>query len=102
MVEYEIDIPPSADLSQAAAIIEECYAAVGLRMTLKGTLAKYPGCVYWHFRKDNQRGTLEITLWNRARRIWFTVQSKRSGPWIEESIGRIKQAVESRLATNDA
>jgi dihydroxyacetone kinase-like protein len=32
-----------------------------LRVTLKGTLKKYPGCIHWHLKREGERGTLEMT-----------------------------------------
>ena len=67
-------------------------------MTLKGTLAKYPGCVHWHFKRDRQPGTLEITLWDREGKVWFPTRPGRTGGWVEDSIERIRQSLEQRLA----
>jgi len=80
------------------ASVEAQCAAEALQMTLKGTLAKYPGCVHWHFKRGFERGTLEITWWPSARRLWFSVQAGRTGVWVEESLNQIKAALERRLA----
>jgi hypothetical protein len=98
MLEYEVNLPPGADLSEAELLIEMCCASEGLRMTLKGSLSKYPGSVHWHFKRDDERGTLEVTLWSRARRVWFSIQAGRTGNWIEESIMRVSKALERNLS----
>ena len=51
MLEVNIAFPAGASLARMERLVEKCYAAKGLRMTLKGTLAQYPGCVYWHFKQ---------------------------------------------------
>ncbi len=98
MTEIELTVPLQMDLSQAEQIIEQCCMVEGLSVNLKGSLAKYPGCIHWHFKRDSQRGTLEITLWASARRIWFSIHTGRTGAWIEETLFRLKQDLEKDLA----
>ncbi len=98
MTEIEITIPLQANLSGAEQIIEQCCKVEGLPASLKVSLAKYPGCVHWHFKLDGQRGTLEITLWASRRRIWFSIHTGRTGDWIEEAVTRLKQDLERALA----
>ena len=98
MTEIEITIPLQTNLTQAGQIIERCCMAEGLSASLKGSLSKYPGCIHWHFKRDGQRGTLEITLWTNVRRIWFSIHTGRTGAWIEETVARLKQDLEKDLA----
>ncbi|SRR5258708_11469388 len=98
MTEIEITVPLQTDLSQAEQIIEQCCKAEGLSASLKVSLAKYPGCIHWHFKRDGQRGTLEITLWASMRRIWFSIHTGRTGDWIEETVTCLKQDLERALA----
>ncbi len=98
MTEIEITVPLQANLSGAEQIIEQCCKAEGLLVNLKGSLAKYPGCIHWHFKRGGQRGTLEITLWASRRRIWFSIHTGRTGAWIEETVTRLKQDLERALA----
>ena len=81
------------------AIVEAACAAEGLRLTLKDTLAKYPGCVHWHFQKGTQRGTLEITWWEKRRRLWFKVAAGRRGEWMEATIPRLESMLKKRRPT---
>jgi len=74
----------------------------GLSVNLKGSLAKYPGCIHWHLKRDGQRGTLEITVWVSARRIWFSIQTGRTGAWIEETTVRLKEDLERKLSMRAA
>ncbi len=101
MTEIEIDVSGSASLSNAERIIENVCWREGLRTALKGSLAKYPGCVHWHFKKDRERGTLEITLWHKEHRAWFSIQSRRTGDWIAETIAQLKPRLEKELVLTD-
>jgi len=69
MLEVQVALPPPAKNLEVEMLVETACAAEGLRQTLKGPLAKYPGSVHWHFKKGKQRGTLEITLWKAQRRL---------------------------------
>ncbi len=101
MIEIEVIVPVQADLAQAEQLIEQCCAAEGLLISLKGSLASYPGCIHWHYKQGTQRGTLEITLWPKAGRIWFSVHSGRTAAWIEEAVARLKETLEKNLALNE-
>src|SRR5258708_3532088 len=98
MMEIELTVPLQMDLSQSEQIIEQCCKAEGLSASLKVSLAKYPGCIHWHFKRGGQRGTLEITLWASARRIWFSIHTGRTDDWIEETLFRLKHDLEKDLA----
>lgn len=97
MREIEVDIPAEARLDEAEAVIEAACAAAGLRLTLKGTLNAYPGCVHWHYKSGTEAGTLEITLWAVKRRIWFKVSAGRQGAWMEEKIGQLGMGIRENL-----
>jgi len=99
MLEVEISVPPTAVLSKMESVVEAACAAEGLELRLKGTLAKCPGCVHWHFQKGAQRGTLEITWWEKQRRLWCKVAAGRKGAWMEETIPRLKSVLEKRRPT---
>jgi hypothetical protein len=53
--------------------------------------------VHWHFRKEGERGTLEITLLRAERGISFYVHENRKGPWIASTLERLKPAIERGL-----
>jgi hypothetical protein len=97
MVELEVYIPVPARPASIPHIVEQACAAEGLVLTLKGTLAKYPNCVHWHFKKGKERGALEITWWERENRLWFKVAAGRTGAWIEEAMARLKEQIEHAL-----
>jgi hypothetical protein len=94
MREIEVAVAADARLDGAEVVIEAACAAEGLRLTLKGTLKAYPGCVHWHYKLGKEAGTLEITLWAAKRRIWFKVNAGRHGGWIEGMIERLKMKIE--------
>src|SRR5215212_7643847 len=98
MITQELTIPPAADLATVVARVEACCAAVGLRLTRKGPQAQYPGCVHWHYKQGAQPGTLEITLWPAARRLWFPLRAGRAAPWITDLLAQLGPAIEQALA----
>jgi len=97
MKEIEFKVPRDCDLSCADALIEKTCATRGLELAMKGSLAKYPGCTHWHFKRPNQKGTLELTLHRAERRIWAKVQEGRNAPWIDEDLPAIGRAIERGL-----
>lgn len=99
MLEIELHVPPDAELSEQ--VVEAACAAQRLYPTLKGTLKTYPGGIHWHYQKAGQRGTLEITLWPRQRRLWFKVAAGRKGDWNDEAIARLKTSIEQTLIAGD-
>src|SRR5437870_4590591 len=92
MIEQDVPLSPAADLAAVAARIEAECADLGLRLTLKSSLAKYPGCTHWHYKQGRQPGTLEITLWPAADRLWFPQRAGRTAPWVA-AIARLTRAV---------
>jgi hypothetical protein len=86
MKQIEIPLPRNADCLLISTIIEEICASCGLRVALKTTLGKFPGSTHWHIKNGNDKGTLEITLWPKQLRAWFSIQGGRDGTWIEEKI----------------
>src|ERR1700677_1697971 len=96
MIDLEADISrwrprPQESLDQ---IIESLCRAHGLSVTMKATLSKYPGSIHWHWKRGRERGTLEVTLWPRERRLWFSMQDGRRAQWVMESARRIKAELE--------
>ncbi|MGZ9165785.1 MAG: hypothetical protein ACXW4U_11475 [Anaerolineales bacterium] len=95
MIEVQLQIPDSVNADALVRVVEHICIAHDLTCTLKGTLAGYPGCVHWHFRKGTQKGLLEITWWEGKRRLWFKVAGNRTGDWIEDSIPLLKEQIEN-------
>ena len=80
MKELPIHLPAGASMTQIERAIDQAIAACGLAVTLRGTLRRFPKSVHWHVKRGRERGTLEITLWPRESRAWFTIQDGRR--WI--------------------
>lgn len=99
MIEVELLIPSDAQGEVVIKVVEQVCTANGLTCALKGTLARYPSCVHWHYRKDSsrQKGTLEITWWEVENRLWFKVAKGRTGEWIDEALEKLKKEIEVSL-----
>jgi hypothetical protein len=97
MREVEFKAPGSMQLTHIDSEIESACAAEGLQIGMKGTLASFPGSIHWHFKRPSERGTLEITVFPRDRRIWAQIQKGRRADWIEPCLEKIKYAVEAKL-----
>jgi len=94
-----IDIPLPCDVESDVVVqaIDDALARSGLTVTLRDSLKKYPGCIHWHAKNGRASGTLEVTLWPRERRAWFTVQDGRKAPWIEEKLSLVETTLRERL-----
>ena len=97
MREIEFAVPRNADLTQAIKLIEKICAQYELILAMKGSLAAYPGCIHWHYKREKQKGTLELTLFARDRRVWAKVQDGRKAPWIEKDLPALQWAIERAL-----
>ncbi len=97
MQEIEFTVPAKADLDQAEAVIESVCAAHGLQAGMKSPLASFPGSIHWHYKKPREKGTLELTLFRRDRRIWAQVQEGRKAPWISTVLPLVRSAIEREL-----
>lgn len=97
MEEIEFNVPARRDLRNAEALIESVCAAQGLRVAMKGSLATYPGSIHWHYKKSKEKGTLELTLLRRDRRIWAAIHTNRKAPWIAEALAAVRAGIEQAL-----
>jgi hypothetical protein len=94
MIEIDVDIPATLERATIPALVEQECRDEHLSIAERTTLAAYPGCVHWHLKRGKERGTLEITWWERTDRLWFKVASNRTAPWIEPTIARLKARLE--------
>lgn len=94
MVQIEVSLRHPGKVDSAERVVEACAARLGLRVTLKGTLARYPACLHWHFKRGRERGTLEVTWSPTEQRLWLSVQTGRTGEWIEAAAANFKAALE--------
>ena len=97
MIEIELQIPDDAKTAIIVRIVEDVCVANDLCCALRGTLAKYPGSIHWHFKKSGQMGTLEITWWESQYRLWFKVARGRTSDWITDSLPLLKARLESEF-----
>jgi hypothetical protein len=97
MIEVEIQIPALIKPNDVIRQVEKICSENDLTLTLKGTLAMYPGCVHWHFKKHKQPGILESTWWEAKRRLWFKVADHRKGTWIKADLPVLKKQIEQAL-----
>jgi hypothetical protein len=93
----EIPWPGDVDCQIVEEAIDEAITGIGLTVTLRGSLKKFPGCIHWHARNGRESGTLEITLWPQQRRAWFTIQDGRRAPWIDDEMRRITEVIAELL-----
>ena len=98
MQNIEIALPRGANLSKVKKTIDATLAAVGLQVSLRGTLKKFPGCTHWHAKSPGQSGTLELTLWPQQHRAWISIQSGRAADWITEKLPEVQNALDRHLA----
>lgn len=97
MIEVEIQFSGGPNTDLVVQSVEQVCTANGLICARRGTLASYPDCVHWHYRKDKDTGTLEITWWETENRLWFKVAKSRRGDWIDESLPQLKKEIEAHL-----
>jgi len=95
----DIEIKTSADPARASVpqVVEQAFAGEALIVTMRGTLAQYPGCIHWHVKRGKEPGTLEATWWPEQNRLWFKVATGRSADWIDKTAARLKTQIESYL-----
>ena len=89
MTEREFPVPADWAREEVAEQIEAILVASGLVVSLRGTLAKYPGCTHWHLKKHREKGTLEITWWPQQNRLWFKIATGRQADWMAEAMDRL-------------
>ena len=101
MQEFEFRVSPSARFSNLDFLVESVCIGEGLKVSMKGTLASFPGSIHWHFKKPGERGTLEITSCPRTRRLWASIQAGRRADWIEPCLTKIRTEIENRLMKDE-
>jgi hypothetical protein len=94
MTEIELSMRGLDDTEAAIARVEATVVALGLLVTMKGTLKAYPGCTHWHCKLGREPGTLEITLWPKAGRVWLTIHPGRRAAWMNGLVPTLRRALE--------
>ena len=96
----EFKVPARCDLRKAERCIEAVCARHGLHAAMKASLAAFPGSIHWHYKNPKEKGTLELTLFPRDRRIWAQVHTGRAAPWIEAVLPKVRRDIERDLRAN--
>lgn len=81
--------------------VEESLRNYGLDISMKGTLAKHPGSIHWHWIKKGSKGTCELTWLPSQQKLWFQVHSGRRADWITELLPELISAFEQRYGENE-
>lgn len=97
MREIDIRLRKGATEQEIVNAINVACREAGLTQVSKGNLAKYPGCVHWHYKLAEQPGTLEITFWPQTKRAWFALRINRHAPWMDSVVPQLKIDVERWL-----
>lgn len=98
MRKSEIIWPVGAEVEQIAQSVERCALEQGLVLTLRDTLRSYPGSIHWHWKRGQERGVLEITLWPQANCLWFSVQAGRTAGWIDALLPILHTSIVNAIA----
>jgi hypothetical protein len=94
----EIHIPIDVTDAAIAKTVEQAARAIGLTTTLRTSSRSYPGSMHWHFKKKaEKRGTLELTYWPKARKLWAKIQAGRSAEWIDMALNQLATEFSRRL-----
>jgi hypothetical protein len=81
----EIPLRANHDPTTLPAVIERSVSNAGL-LADRLELRSYPGATHWHIWRPGAKGTLELTYWPRAGRLWFAVHANRRAEWIAPAI----------------
>jgi hypothetical protein len=81
----EIALRAGHDPTTLPALIEQAITEAGL-LAERLKLRSYPGATHWHIRRPGVNGTLELTYWPSAERLWFAVHANRRAEWIAPAI----------------
>lgn len=83
---FEITPPAEHSPAALAALVKRAAAACGLSISQVTTLRTYPGSTHWHLNRPGAWGTLELTSWPQAGRLWFSVHANRRADWVAPAI----------------
>ncbi len=98
MITVEVKFPSSAEPRRVQRLVLRTCKDRGLVLSVETSLKSYPGSVHWHFKKEKERGTIEVTYWRHGSRLWISVHSNRQGDWTGEEVRGLKTDLEARLA----
>jgi len=96
--EAEVLLPSKVAASNVEHTVNRICAETALHVSLRGTLARYPGSLHWHLKRGSERGTLEITFDPGTTRLWLSVHARREADWIDEILSSLPQLIVQELA----
>jgi hypothetical protein len=97
MIEVDLQITDGLETEAVIRIVEQVCASNDLTCGRKGPSVSYPGSIHWHFKRNSDKGTLEITWWESGQRLWFKVAKGRTNEWILDILPRLKEQIEKML-----
>ena len=77
-MEHRIQV--NSDVSEA--LIEKACLDRHLEITMKTCLKSLPPNVHWHFKRNKEKGVLEITLLFASKEIVLSCKANRESPWV--------------------
>jgi hypothetical protein len=87
----------TASAERVGESVEAAASAEGLVVRMRTTLRRYPESLHWHLARLGERGTLEVTYWPPAGRLWLSVQSGRRAAWIAEVVPGLRRRIQQGL-----
>jgi hypothetical protein len=73
--------------------IEKSCASLSLIRTMKASLKSLPENTHWHYKKDKEKGVLEITLLPQKNEVIITCKANRYADWINEAMKELDAAL---------
>ena len=95
----QLDLPESESPGGIVSLIERAVAAGGLKVVLKASLARFPGCTHWHVNRGRERGTMEITYVPSTRQAWIECRQGRDAEWVKPASRQLAQYVKAAHAS---
>jgi hypothetical protein len=89
MKTFDLPIPDGCTEKELIESFEKIVMECGLTVASRGTLKTLPGSVHWHFKHQNDSGTLEATLQFNKGRFFLTYHDNRFADWIPDTVQQI-------------
>ncbi|WP_018467659.1 hypothetical protein [Calidithermus timidus] len=93
----DISLPSILTLMAVWAAVEQAARELGLTITLRTTLAQYPGSTHWHFKQGRTRGIVEATYWPQQHRLWLSIKPRAVSEHTLELAERLRAEIERNL-----
>ena len=84
------EVPCSVPQAAAASLIAQAAIALGLHITLTGTLAGRDHAPHWHLKRGAEAGTLEVTFLIERSLLIISYHANRTGDgWVTAAAPQI-------------